>query len=308
MKNVEDLLRSLFMVASMVEARDPYTGGHLWRVSQFSRLLATDCGLSRSIIARVSLGGFLHDLGKVGVPDAVLTKRGRLTEEEQAVMRTHPEVGTRILQQHPLANLVFAAVRHHHETPDGRGYPSGLVGPQIPVEARIVGVCDTFDAMTSTRPYRRGMPVDQSVSIIRKNLGTQFDGELGSRLVAMVEAGQLDEIIGHTEPGITLQQCPICGPTITVMRHHHQGDLVYCRSCGAEAKVQRVDNEISITATGKRGSPEALAAEVDTALIDDLSAESVRLLDDQQAPAGLLAGRLKKWFTARLEVKSARGS
>lgn len=297
MKNIEDLLRSLFMVASIVEARDPYTGGHLWRVSQFSRLLATDCGLPRPVVARVSLGGFLHDVGKVGVPDAVLTKRGRLTEEELAVMRTHPEVGTRILAQHPLANLAYAAIRHHHETPDGRGYPSGLVGPQIPVEARVVGVCDTFDAMTSTRPYRRAMPVDQSVGIIKKNLGTQFDSELGSRLVAMVEDGHLDQIIGRTEPGITLQQCPICGPTIVVMRHHHDGDPVYCRACGAEATVQRVDNEISITATGKRGSPEELAAQVDIGLINDLVVESVRLLDDQQTPTGPLVGRLKKWFS-----------
>lgn len=297
MKNIEDLLRSLFMVASIVEARDPYTGGHLWRVSQFSRLLATESGLPRSIIARVSLGGFLHDVGKVGVPDAVLTKPGRLTEEELAVMRTHPDVGMRILEQHPLANLAAAAVRHHHETPDGRGYPGGLAGPHIPIEARIVGVCDSFDAMTSTRPYRRAMLVDQSVGIIRKNLGTQFDGELGSRLVAMVEDGHLNRIIGHTEPGITLQQCPICGPTIVVMRHHHDGDPVYCRACGAEAIVRRGSSGISVTATGKRGSPEDLAAQVDTGLINDLVAESVRLLDDRQTPMGPLVGRLKRWFS-----------
>ena len=101
----EDLLTSLLVMAWMVEARDPYTGGHLWRVSRFSRLLATDAGLAESDVGRISVGGFLHDLGKISVPDHILGKKDRLTDDEYAVIKTHPEVGWRMLAGHPLAQL-----------------------------------------------------------------------------------------------------------------------------------------------------------------------------------------------------------
>jgi HD-GYP domain-containing protein (c-di-GMP phosphodiesterase class II) len=107
----------------LVEARDPYTGGHLWRVSQFSRLIALDMGLESSEVARITLGGFLHDLGKIGIPDSILNKRDKLTDEEYAVIKTHPTIGSRLLSGHPLRDLVDVAVTMHHETPDGRGYP-----------------------------------------------------------------------------------------------------------------------------------------------------------------------------------------
>ncbi len=167
----EDLLRSLLVMAWMVEARDPYTGGHLWRVSRFSRLLASELNLPDGDVARISLGGFLHDLGKVGVPDQILNKKDRLTDEEYEVIKTHPDVGWRMLAGHPLARLAETAIRAHHEMPNGKGYPRGLVGLDIPLDARIVGICDAFDAMTSTRPYRRGMPIEKALAIIEENLG-----------------------------------------------------------------------------------------------------------------------------------------
>lgn len=117
------LLTSLMVMGSVVEARDAYTGGHLWRVGHFSRLLAEKIGLDRNQVFLAGLGGFMHDLGKVGVPDAILNKAGPLTDIEYAVIRTHPAIGASVLEEHPLAALALDAVIDHHERPDGKGYP-----------------------------------------------------------------------------------------------------------------------------------------------------------------------------------------
>ena len=270
MNHVEHLLKSLFIMASMVEARDPYTGGHLWRVSQFSRMLAENGGLPVSDIARIALGGFLHDLGKISVPDAILNKSGKLTYEEYDIIKTHPEVGSRLLSDHPLADLARPAVLSHHEMPNGRGYPHGLSGAQINLDASIVGVCDAFDAMTSTRPYRKGMPTDVALGIIQTNLGSQFHTEWGTSLISLGKSGRLDHIIGHSEFGIPLQECPICGPTIVVNRHHKHDDHVYCRSCGDEAQVKREGGHIYTISTGLMGNFKNLEPEIDNSLLDEL--------------------------------------
>ncbi|CAB1368800.1 HD domain-containing phosphohydrolase [Denitratisoma oestradiolicum] len=278
MNPLQDLLKSLYIMASLVEARDPYTGGHLWRVSQYSRLLAEDAGLSSQDIARITLGGFLHDLGKIGVPDAILNKPDRLTDDEYAIIKTHPEVGERLLSGHPLADLARAAVLSHHETPDGRGYPRRLAGGDIPTDARIVGIADAFDAMTSTRPYRHGMPIAKALAIIDENLGSQFDRDLGQRFLRLGQGGALDHVAGHSDTGIPVQECPMCGPTIVVRRDQKTGTLVYCRHCGGESRVLREDGAIRLAPTGGRGSAEALQPEADTGLIDGLVAESARVL------------------------------
>lgn len=279
MNYLEQLLKSLYIMASLVEARDPYTGGHLWRVSQLSRLLADDLGLAGQDVARITLGGFLHDLGKIGVPDAILNKPDRLTDEEYLVIKTHPEVGNRLLSGHPLAELARAAVLSHHETPDGKGYPYKLAGDSISIDARIVGICDAFDAMTSSRPYRQGMPVAKALQIVEENLGRQFDLELGQRFVRLGRAGLLDHIVGHTDLGIPLQDCPMCGPIIVVRRDQKAGDHVYCRHCGAEATVTHEHGTLRLVPTGELGSAQDLQPELDTALIEGLVAESARVLE-----------------------------
>ena len=278
MNHIDELLQSLYVMASLVEARDPYTGGHLWRVSQFSRILASDIHLPDTEVARIALEGFLHDLGKIGVPDAILNKPDRLTDEEYAVIKTHPEVGNRLLSGHPLAALARAAVLSHHETPDGNGYPQHLSGQDITIDARVVGICDAFDAMTSTRPYRRGMPVAKALSIIKANLGSQFDRELGSRFVALGQAGALDAVVGFSEPGIPLQECPLCGPTIVVKRKHRTGDHVYCRHCGNEAVVDWEGDRLHIAATGNKGTVDDLQPDVDIDLIGALIRETARYI------------------------------
>ncbi len=274
----EDVLASLLVMAWVVEARDPYTGGHLWRVSQFSSLLAADAGLAAADVARVTVGGFLHDLGKVSVPDLILRKADRLTPDEYDVIKTHPEVGWRLLAGHPLARFAEAAVRAHHETPDGRGYPRGLAGNAVPEDARIVGICDAFDAMTSTRPYRRGMPTAQALAIIEENLDRQFDEKLGRRFVALGRAGRLDHLVGHSDEGIPLHDCLTCGPTLVLRRGQAAGTHVYCRNCGGEYRVGSDQGRLLTVATGRKGSAKDLEPEADTELIARLVRESARVM------------------------------
>ncbi|PKO36830.1 MAG: phosphohydrolase [Betaproteobacteria bacterium HGW-Betaproteobacteria-6] len=274
----EDLLRSLLVMAWMVEARDPYTGGHLWRVSRFSRLLASELDLPDSDVARISLGGFLHDLGKVGVPDQILNKKDRLTDEEYEVIKTHPDVGWRMLAGHPLAGLAETAIRAHHEMPNGKGYPRGLTGLNIPLDARIVGICDAFDAMTSTRPYRRGMPIEKALAIIKENLGGQFDQTFGERFVALGQAGALNHIIGHSDEGIPLHECMMCGPTLVLRKGQQTGDHVYCRSCTGEYVTSLEAGQLVTKPTGKMGKPIDVEPEADNELISRLVRESAHAL------------------------------
>ncbi|MDE2082772.1 MAG: HD-GYP domain-containing protein [Burkholderiales bacterium] len=285
----EQILASLLVMAWMVEARDPYTGGHLWRVARYAALLCEAARLPADACASIAIGGFLHDLGKVGVPDAILRKPGKLDDAETAVMRTHPEVGMRMLSGHPLAELVSAVVLLHHERPDGRGYPHGLAGDAIPVGAAVVGLCDAFDAMTSTRPYRAGMPISQALSIIESELDRQFDGPLGRQFIALGRKGLLDHVAGHSDDGIPLQRCLMCGPTLVVRREHASGDSVFCRSCGGAYRLEAgADGALlGAVATGGRGSARELEPEPDTALIGRFVRETARLAiaAGAQAPA-----------------------
>jgi hypothetical protein len=280
MNQIESLLRTLFVMVWMVEARDPYTGGHLWRVSQFSRRTAEAANLPESEIMRAMLGGFLHDLGKIGVPDAILRKPGSLTDEEYDVIKTHPEIGRRLLAGHPLRGLVEAAVHLHHERPDGRGYPKGVIADAIPQEARIVGICDAFDAMTSSRPYRKGMPVERALQIIEENLGSQFDIAMGTLFVSLGKEGALQDIVGHSEPGIPLEICPGCGPIIVRTRRHHTGDTLYCPNCTGEYTLHVGEGQSSLTPSGKHGSPEQLIP----AFNEDLCGELIDLAQSRLPP------------------------
>jgi HD-GYP domain-containing protein (c-di-GMP phosphodiesterase class II) len=278
LRHQEDLLTTLLVMAWMVEARDPYTGGHLWRVSRFSRLLAADAGLPDGDVARIAVGGFLHDLGKISIPDHILGKKDRLTDDEYAVIKTHPDVGWRMLAGHPLAQLAEAAVRAHHETPDGAGYPRGLKGPAVPVDARIVGICDAFDAMTSTRPYRRGMPIEKALGIIADNVNRQFDREFGERFIALGHDGQLDHIVGHSDQGIPLHECVMCGPTLVLRREQKAGDSVFCHACTGEYAVENQGGKLVTTFTGNKATPAQLEPEADTLLIASVVRESARAL------------------------------
>ncbi|MCG7920997.1 MAG: HD domain-containing protein [Candidatus Thiodiazotropha lotti] len=266
----QPLWRSLLNMAWVVEARDPYSGGHLWRVSQYCRLLSQALGLDRAEVARITLAGFLHDLGKVAIADMVLKKPARLSESEYEMIKTHPSVGARIIDGHPLAPLVQSSILQHHERPDGAGYPYGLDDESIDTDSRIVSICDAFDAMTSTRPYRQGMSIVKALKIIKFNLHTQFDGNFGHVFLEIARRGKFSSIIGHSYDGIPLQTCLLCGPTIALRKNQQSGDLVYCPNCGSESVVETVNHEWRITATGKRGSVMARQMEIDSDLIQEL--------------------------------------
>jgi hypothetical protein len=173
----------------------------------------------------------------------------------------------RMLSGHPLAALVSDAVLLHHERPDGQGYPRGLAGAAIPDMARIVGICDAFDAMTSHRPYRAGMPRDKAIAIIREFSGTQFDARFDDIFIALGEAGRLDHVMGHSDDGIPLRSCPMCGPTLVIRHDHDEGDHIYCRNCGGEFELETQGGCLVANPTGKQGQAVDLEPESDTALI-----------------------------------------
>lgn len=263
------LLSSLLIMGAMVEARDAYTGGHLWRVAQFSRLLAERCGFDRTGVALAAVGGFLHDLGKVAIPDAILNKPDRLTEAEYAIIKTHPGIGREVLAQHPLAPLALDAVTYHHERPDGGGYPERLVGEQIPEVARMVAIADAFDAMTSTRSYRKGMPVAQALAILEGERGNQFDSRLSGHFLDLGRTGRLNEIVGHSLAGHRLADCPMCGPVVAV-HHLADGARHACRACGGEFRLHKRGDETILEATGQMADAELMAPRPDAGPIPEL--------------------------------------
>jgi len=165
-------------LASALDARDPYTAGHSRRVSEMSAAVARAMGMPAVAAERVRIGALLHDIGKIGIADSVLQKPGRLTAEEFATIRMHPGIGRRILEGVSGFSPYLAAVELHHENWDGSGYPHGQAGLNTPVDARIIHVADAYDAMTSDRPYRRGMTHEKAMETLREFAGKQFDPEV----------------------------------------------------------------------------------------------------------------------------------
>jgi len=194
-EDLQDLLMGmLHALTASIDAKDPYTCGHSRRVALISRRLAELSGFDRQRVGRMYLAGLLHDIGKIGMPEAVLLKTGRLTDEEYSAVKLHPEVGARILGGIRQMEDVVPVVLYHHERPDGRGYPRGLAGAEIPIEALIVGLADSFDAMTSSRTYRAAMPLDAVIAEIRRCSGTQFDPHLVERLLSLDLKAFLEEL------------------------------------------------------------------------------------------------------------------
>ena len=227
----KNLLESLLSLATVIEARDAYTGGHTWRVSQYARLLATKLGLSAGEVFAALVGGLVHDIGKVGVPDAILNKKGKLDDNEYTRMKKHPEVGEQILANHPLRPLVYASVVEHHEREDNRGYPKANSDHRLSIIGRITSIADAFDAMTSTRSYRKGMAPAKAYAIINENLGSQFDRKAGEIFLQMGAAGELDHILGHCADETLMVSCPGCGPIIAPETHLHDGEHLVCPCC-----------------------------------------------------------------------------
>ncbi|HHQ49139.1 MAG TPA: HD domain-containing protein [Acidobacteria bacterium] len=187
-QNQELFLETIRTLAAAIDAKDPYTRGHSERVSSYSMAIAKHLGLDSEAVFRVRIGAILHDVGKLGIRDSILQKPAGLTAEEYAVMRRHPEIGSQIMAPIRMLKDIIPAIRNHHETWDGKGYPDHLAGEQIPLIARIVGVADSFDAMTTNRPYQKAMPLDHVVSQLRAMAGTRFDPRVVEAFVEAVQA------------------------------------------------------------------------------------------------------------------------
>ncbi len=173
----ELLIGVIRTMMNSLDAKDPYTCGHSDRVAQYARIIAENLGIPDDECEKIYVTGLVHDIGKVGVPDHILKKPGRLTDEEFDEIKKHPRIGYMILQHLSAFSYVLPGVLHHHESMDGTGYPDQLKGEDIPLHARILAVADAYDAMTSTRPYRDGMPVRKAVSILLEGRDTQWDAK-----------------------------------------------------------------------------------------------------------------------------------
>jgi putative nucleotidyltransferase with HDIG domain len=198
MKEMHDGTRQLLEnMADAVDLRDAYTGGHSRRVTEYSAAILRKLGLSGPEVDLIIAAARVHDIGKIGIPDAVLNKPGPLTPEERAVMEEHPVKGAELLKRHRDFARGIAIVRHHHESWDGAGYPDRLKGTAIPFGARVIAVADSFDAMTSDRPYRKGMSIQKAAGILRDGRGRQWDARLVDAFLRTISA-ELEQ--GATPP------------------------------------------------------------------------------------------------------------
>jgi len=173
-------------LGSAIEAKDPYTQGHSERVGTLARLIGQRLGMDADAQEQLEIAGYLHDVGKIGIREGILGKPGRLSEEEFSQIRLHPVIGARIVEPMQLEAPILAGIRHHHERMDGRGYPDGLAGDDVPKAARVLAVADTFDALTSDRPYRPAVSIEKALQILREASGTQLDGEVVEAFCALV--------------------------------------------------------------------------------------------------------------------------
>lgn len=190
-ENRELFLGTVKALAAAIDGKDPYTRGHSERVARFSVAIAQGMDLPDEEIEKIRISAILHDVGKIGIDDNILKKPAALTNEEFEIMKGHPQKGYKIMSQIPAMREFLPGMYMHHEMIDGNGYPQGLKGDEIPMMARIVSVADTFDAMTTDRPYQKAMSLEDAVSRIKSLVGTRYDERVVASLVAAYESGQI---------------------------------------------------------------------------------------------------------------------
>jgi HD-GYP domain-containing protein (c-di-GMP phosphodiesterase class II) len=221
-----------------IEAKDPYTAGHVWRVSQYAKMIAHRLGWNKEQIAWLETGAILHDLGKIGIGDVILQKEGKLTSEEFMEIRKHPAIGVHLIEASPFLSQYKHCILSHHERYDGQGYPQGLKGEYIPIEGRIIGIADTFDALTSHRPYRKALSSENAIAIIGEQSGQQFDPQLTELFVKLWWESHFNSIILHSAPGIPLVKCPEHGEIVERSLLSKPGDTAYCPACKMSFRLE----------------------------------------------------------------------
>ncbi len=185
----EEHFETISSISEAIEARDTYTRTHGDRLIDYGIIVAKELGLSANEIKNIRYSAAMHDVGKIGIKDSILNKQGKLTDEEYEEIKKHPEIGYNMLKKIKFLSRVANDVLHHQERYDGKGYPSGLSGEDIPIVSRIISVVDTFDAMTTDRPYRKALPVETALEEIKKNSGTQFDPKVVEAFLKAVKLG-----------------------------------------------------------------------------------------------------------------------
>ncbi|HTV92333.1 MAG TPA: HD-GYP domain-containing protein [Verrucomicrobiae bacterium] len=190
-------LQTMQGIATIVDQRDPYTAGHSHRVAEYSVAIAERLQLSATLIERVRWSALLHDLGKIGIPDAVLLKPGPFSELEREIINHHPSIARDILGQVDAMAEIVPCVLHHHERWDGRGYPMGLAGEAIPLLSRVIAVADTFDAMTTDRPYRTALALDEARRRLREGAGSQWDERCIAVMIGLIDSGSVKPPTEH---------------------------------------------------------------------------------------------------------------
>jgi len=200
------LTNTVRSLVTAIEAKDQYTRGHSERVALYGKRLSERIGFDADERERVYLSGLLHDVGKIGISDDTLGKPTKLSDDEYEEVQRHPEEGWAILQELRELNPIMPGVLHHHERIDGRGYPDRLEGSEIPIDGRILAVADAYDAMTSDRPYRKGMSSDQAVEILRDGAGTQWDTNLVDAFIDILD--EIKAIRANYQPTIPPNRPP----------------------------------------------------------------------------------------------------
>ncbi|MDD4051441.1 MAG: response regulator [candidate division Zixibacteria bacterium] len=190
----ESYLKAITALANAIEARDGYTRGHTDRVTVLAELIARRLNWDERRLSELKMGCTLHDIGKIGIPDAILNKPGQLTPEEWRCMEAHPQLGGKILEGIDFLTPAMPYILYHHEKYDGSGYPNGLVGTEIPIEGRLLMVVDTYDAIVSDRPYRKGAPPERAIEELELYKGSQFDPVIVDILVAVWNEGRIKEL------------------------------------------------------------------------------------------------------------------
>ncbi|MBW2066674.1 MAG: HD-GYP domain-containing protein, partial [Deltaproteobacteria bacterium] len=184
-----NLFSTLYAFVETIEARDPYTKQHSARVTDYAVKIAEIAGCAQEEIETLNISGNLHDIGKIGIPDNILLKPGRLTDHEFEIIKRHPSIGGNILGHFEMWSREQEVVKYHHERWDGKGYPDGLKGEEIPFLSRIISVADVYDALTSDRSYRKKLPEQTAAGMIRENSGLQFDPKIVEAFLEIYEQG-----------------------------------------------------------------------------------------------------------------------
>lgn len=205
-ENRELFLGTVKSLAAAIDGKDPYTRGHSERVSRFSIAIAQRLGLPDDEVEKIRISAVLHDVGKIGIDDVILKKPAALTDEEFEIMKQHPQKGYKIMSQIPAMKEFLPGMYMHHEMMNGKGYPQGLKGDEIPLMARIVSVADTFDAMTTDRPYQQALKFEDAVERIKSFVGTRYDERVVAAFVAACDEGQI-------RPGSVRLKKPVTSPT-----------------------------------------------------------------------------------------------